>query len=780
MLTLVSLAALAAASPAPDLIVTKDNTPVMASCRIVIPPGTIIADTDGNGVIQISGSDITVEFADGSDLWGGPRPTGPDEGVWDTYQGIGVAIAPGSKNITLRRLRVHGYKVGVAATEVESLLVDAADLSDNFRQRLRSTPMAEDTTDWLYPHRNDNNEWATKWGAALSVRSGKNITVRNVLVRRGQNGIMFHRVTDSKVYDNDCSFLSGWGLAMFRSSRNTITRNAFDFCVRGHSEGVYNRGQDSAGILMFEQCSENLIAENSVTHGGDGVFGFAGVEALDAEGQANPAAYDHARKGCNDNLFLKNDLSYAPAHGLEMTFSFGNHIIGNRFVENAITGIWGGYSQGTVISGNDFIGNGAMAYGLERGGVNMEHASGNLIIRNRFTNNKAAVHLWWDAHGDFESRTWGKANYRALSGNVIAGNTITIDASHPFKGLREGQKLLGIHLRQDPPPAAGQPAEKFVSTVYAGNTIAIDPAVGVETDITPGIALDTGATIPAAETPKYEPLGNAKPIGARAHLAGRHNIIMSQWGPWDHTSPMFRTRSISGGEHIYELFGAPVVTVTLDQATSDEVQATVTPTPSTSSGQGATGQSHRISFAAKPGVSRYTATITSPSLPNWSRKVSGVVVGASWDVKAFAWAEATDPKEHLDQWRALASSDQAISAKVPTLRFDYAHGGPSNQPWGTGGAKDAAVKIGPDRFGMIATAKVRFPKGKWKFTTLSDDGVRVLANGKPVLENWTWHAPTTNEGILELAEAAEVELVVEHFEIDGFAVLHLDISPVDR
>ncbi len=755
-----SLAALTSPPPLADLVVTGDNTPVTASCRIVIPPGTIIADTDGNGVIQISGSNITVEFADRAELWGGPKPTGPDEGAWDAYQGIGVSIAPGSANVTLKRLRVHGFKVGIAATGTDGLVIDAGDFSDNFRQRLRSTPMAEDQSDWLYPHHNDRNEWATKWGAALSVRDSKGITVRNVLVRRGQNGILLHNVTESKVYDNDCSFLSGWGLGMFRSSRNTVTRNAFDFCVRGHSEGAYNRGQDSAGILMFEQCSENLVAENSVTHGGDGIFGFAGLEALNAEGVPNPAAYDHTRKGCNDNLFLKNDLSYAPAHGLEMTFSFGNHIIANRFAENAITGIWGGYSQGTIIADNDFVGNGGMAYGLERGGVNMEHASGNVIVKNRFINNRAAVHLWWDAHGDFEAKTWGKANYKALAGNVIAGNTITIDAGHPFKRVREGEKLVGVHLRQDAP-------EKFASTVYAGNLVTIDPAVGVETMVGEGIALDTGAAAPPAEMPAYQPLGNAKPVGARAALAGRQNIIMSQWGPWDHRAPMFRTRSLSGSEHVYELFGTTVPTITLDQNASDEVQVTVTPA--------GVGAGHRITFTAKAGgggVSRYAATIKAG---DWSKQVSGVLIGASWDVKVFAWSDASDPKEHLAEWRALANAETAFATKVGTLRFDYAHGGPRDQPWG----KEIGEKvIGSNRFGMIATAKVRFPKGKWKFTTLSDDGVRVLANGKPVLENWTWHAPTKNEGTLELAEATDVDLVVEHFEIDGFAVLHLDIAPI--
>src|SRR5687768_18079716 len=39
-----------------------------------------------------------------------------------------------------------------------------------------------------------------------------------------------------------------------------------------------SRGQDSAGILCFEQSSDNLFAENSATHGGDGFFGFRSEE----------------------------------------------------------------------------------------------------------------------------------------------------------------------------------------------------------------------------------------------------------------------------------------------------------------------------------------------------------------------------------------------------------------------------------------------------------------------------------------------------------------------
>jgi hypothetical protein len=61
--------------------------------------------------------------------------------------------------------------------------------------------------------------------------------------------------------------------------------------------------------------------------------------------------------------------------------------------------------------------------------------------------------------------------------------------------------------------------------------------------------------------------------------------------------------------------------------------------------------------------------------------------------------------------------------------------------------------------------------------TLSDDGVRVSVDDKPVIENWTWHGPTRDLGTLELAADKTVEIVVEHFQIDGYAVLEFSLSP---
>jgi len=40
-----------------------------------------------------------------------------------------------------------------------------------------------------------------------------------------------------------------------------------------------------------------------------------------------------------------------------------------------------------------------MSYGLDRGGINIEHGSSNQILRNTFINNRCGIHLWWDEDG---------------------------------------------------------------------------------------------------------------------------------------------------------------------------------------------------------------------------------------------------------------------------------------------------------------------------------------------------------------------------------------------
>lgn len=749
----------------PTVVVTRDDTVITRSCWIEIPPDTVIADKNGDGVLHVRADGVTVRFKAGSVLRGAPTGT-----PWDQLTGIGIRVN-GHRGVTVEDARVHGFKQGLVATRADNLVVAGGNYSDNYRQHLKSTPAAEDGDDWLFPHHNDQTKWREEYGGAVCIESSSHVTVRDIHVRRGQNGIILDRVNESSIYDNDCSFLSGWGLAMWRSSGNTISRNALDFCVRGHSEGVYNRGQDSAGILCFEQCNNNVFAENSVTHGGDCFFGFAGHEAIgetwmnqererlrketgkqEVDDLIHPPD-DLVKKlsplGCNRNLLVGNDFSYSPAHGIEMTFSEGNRFVRNRLVENAICGIWGGYSSDSLIAENEFTGNGGMAYGLERGAINMEHAAGNLIASNRFVNNKAAVHLWRNESALMKFPGVAGTE-RGVTDNAIIGNRFEINQDVRFGKLGRDEKLVVLQLRDSK-------GGHVTGNRYAGNEVRLTHPQAVEFAVAKGAEPATSAAPANYTIPAYRIAGKKHPVGARAHLRGRSQIIMDEWGPWDHESPLLRPTKTAPGEHTFELLGinAPL--------TATVLAGNVTPSVDS-------GETSRIRLQGNPGVSSYRVRL---SAGPFSRELSGTLIATDWGLKVFPWDTANDPRTNLTAWRALADGLAAMTASTPALDFPFGWGGPR-----TVKLSEQLTAQGPgnDHFGMIARTRMTLPAGRWRFTTQSDDGIRIRVNDTTVIENWTWHGPTTDQGTFVQPRSGEVEIVVEYFEIDGFATLRVDMA----
>jgi hypothetical protein len=717
------------ASNRPVITITSGNTIISQSCRIVIPPNTVIKDADGTGVIRIGASNIEIEFAQGSILRGSAADVRPDE-----YQGYGIRLN-GHAGVTIRGAHVSGYRCGIWATKANGLVLDSIDASDNWRAHLKSTSTAEDGSDWLFGHDNDGKEWLTKYAAAIYVEQSADATVRDSRVWHGQNALCLDRVMRSRVYDNDFSFNSGWGIALWRCEHNVISRNAVDFCVRGYSHGVYNRGQDSAGIFAFEQNNENVIAENSVTHGGDGFFGFAGREALGEVGRHSLAWYK--RRGNTDNLLVGNDFSYAPAHGIENTFSFSNKYLKNRIVGNAICGVWAGYSRATLIAGNDFEDNGEMGYGLERGGVNIDHGGDNYIVRNSFVKNKCGIHLWGGANPEFEKKAWAKANGYASTGSVIADNTFNgDDVAFHFRG--PGAVTIGPN-----------------KLLEVGRSIIDEAAYKV--------TRDEHLSVAPLEIPAYAVFGNKHPVGARPELRGRQNIIMTEWGPWDHVTPIVRLVKSTGGLATYEVLKAPPQSVRIE-ILGDNVRGAIEPVP------GKTDESRITVNAVQPGVSSYKLKVQVAGKP--LAEIKGTLLAARWQATFFKWSKDVDPRTNLEGYRKLARGDTAVSDQIDQLSFKYGMRGPSELGISE---KISAAKLGADHFGMVAQARLPLTKGTWQFDTLSDDGVRVSVDGKTVIENWTWHGPTRDTGKLTLDSDKTVEIVVEHFQIDGFAVLEFSL-----
>ncbi|MCE2882251.1 MAG: right-handed parallel beta-helix repeat-containing protein [Planctomycetaceae bacterium] len=723
----VALLLLGGAAQAADTVrVDRDDVEIRSSCTIevVIPS---IRDENANGVIRIVGRDDGERIV--VDLGGGKL--GDETIAPSARAGIGISIS--GRNVTLRNGRVVGFKVGVSASDCDGLVIEDLDTSDNYAQALLSKPWEENAADWLYPHRNDAGEWAAQHGAGVSVRNAKGVTLRRITNLRTQNGILLDRVADSAIYDNECSFLSGWGIAMWRSSGNKVCRNSLDFCVRGYSHGVYNRGQDSAGLLMFEQCSDNVVALNSMTHCGDGVFGFAGREALgESAAPAGSAADFHKGRGSNRNLFVGNDLSHSAAHGLEMTFSFGNRIIGNRFDDNAICGIWGGYSRDTIIAENTFSANGGAPYGAERGGINIEHGQRNTIVRNTFSDEPAGVRIWSDEDAGLRRLPWAAANGADAKDNVIAGNA--------FARNNTAIELVG---------ASG--------TAMSGNTFegCIEKLVAKDSPGTTESAPSTDVPTLASLQPMLDGLpGTRKAVGMRADLNGRDRIVMLDQGPFDWVKPVvvninrnqarpkFRIYGINEADSVSVIGnGQMFIGLEADKLTSEV--ATNTPGFLTH---------FNVQMIAKSRLSKGIG--------------KGVIVAAEWRTRVFNLdADGLQigkvPTEA--EFRARAA-EAPMTLVLKTMDFDFGMEGPEEA------IPDPNVEglgVGRERFGLATDARMAVRPGRWRMTVESDDGMRAYIDGRKVLDRWDVHTSAVDSYEFEVEEVKDMDFAFEYFEDSG-------------
>ena len=98
-----------------------------------------------------------------------------------------------------------------------------------------------------------------------------------------------------------------------------------------------------------------------------------------------------------------------------------------------------------------------------------------------------------------------------------------------------------------------------------------------------------------------------------------------------------------------------------------------------------------------------------------------------------------------------------------------------NFDWG-GGAP--AANVPADNFSVRWTRTVNLDQGRYRFTTSTDDGLRLWVNGRLLIDKWFDQSPTTYSAELDLP-GGPAEIRMEYYEGSGGASARLERTRVD-
>ena len=713
-------------------------------------------------ILTVRGTGITIDFQ-GSVLEGADPESDPDG-----YAGTAVFV-DGGERVTIKNAVIRGYKIAVHARNSTGLHLTRNDFSHNWKQRLWSLVEHESLIDWMSYHSNEKDEWL-RFGGAIYLVACNEAEIDHNTVRQGQNALMVTRSSGLSIWNNDFSFNSSLGIGLYRVSASRIMHNRIDWNVRGYSHGYYNRGQDSAGLLMYEQSSDNIVAYNSVTHGGDGLFLWAGQSTMDT-GQG----------GANDNLFYRNDFSHAPTNGIETTFS-RNYFIENRIEENW-HGVWGGYSWSSVFDGNRFSRNDEA--------IAIEHGQDNRIRNNVFDGDRKAIRLWAN---DSQDPDWGYPKNRDtrsrnvdISYNRFTGNDVALEIDDTVDLALRGNSFDKV-------------ATRLITTGITERLAFSIPGVSVLRDPSPLLP------IPA---PLDEGIDAMMADGARR---GREHIIVDEWGPYDFLSPKLwpqaplrgqvsqkpvpsqasnasmpvteRTpragnavawidpnrRFPLGGQGAYRADAAgPVALRVLGPAGAWKVSRVMGGTLSAPSG----AVPGEVTFTPRPGAAEWRVDLAYTGAEVVTPRGRRLAAGApsvfsfarfdpviAWTARWYAWPEAADPVTAPAAFRQVLDGTPAVAERV--ARLDFING--------------RALREGlpPDRVALVAEGRVTLPAGPagaYELVAISDDGVRVWVDGKLVIDRWTVHESAVDRAPVS---GGTHTVKVEYFEATGWAELRVE------
>jgi parallel beta-helix repeat protein len=403
------MSALGGSYAAPCVRPSRAGTQVQGEVRIC--PGRYrIADPGERGIIIAAASGTRI------DLTGVVLESG--DSVPRRFVGVGIA-SRGVDGVTISGGAIHGYRYGVQLEGGRAHRVTGADLSGSRTQSPRSTPAQPDAADRLDLMRPDS---FVPYGGGILLQGTVAATVTGVTARGAQNGIALLNARESYIADNDVAANSGWGIHLWRSSRNIIARNRVDHTRRCESQ-VPPGDCGAAAVLLRDASDSNTIVDNDLTASSLGLL-LAGERR-----NVRPSI---------GNLVYRNDASTALRTGFTAAYGWSNTFLDNR-ADSAAIGFRLDHSGGTIVQRNTVI-------GARNAGIVSDHGADNAFLGNVLIGGTVGIKVGAPEQGGEPSRRYridDNVLARLEQGVVVERTTRVQLRGNLFDGVGDGLVLDG-------------------------------------------------------------------------------------------------------------------------------------------------------------------------------------------------------------------------------------------------------------------------------------------------------------------------------------------------
>ncbi|HEX6105300.1 MAG TPA: NosD domain-containing protein [Gemmatimonadales bacterium] len=388
---------------APCVRPSRAGTQVQGEVRIC--PGRYrIADPSERGVIIAASSGTRI------DLTGVVLESG--DSLPDRFLGVGIA-SRGVDRVAILGGSVRGYRFGIRLEGGRGHAVTGGDLSGN-----RARPPSPADTTRRIELTGPDAFLAEGGGLVLLRTTGASVT--GVTARGAATGIGLIESRESYVADNDVGGNAAWGVHLWRSSRNVLTRNRADHTGRC----VPDVACGAAAILVREGSDSNTITENDLTWSGTGLL---------VTGQSP------ITRASIGNLIYRNDASRATGPGFAAAYLWSLTLLENR-ADSAHQGIRLDHVTGALLRGNVVI-------GAREAAVAAEHGRDNVIEGNVLVDAPVGIRI-----GAPRARGAGSVGYR-VDDNMLGGTErgIVLQATtgsrvrgNIFDGVGDGLIVDGV------------------------------------------------------------------------------------------------------------------------------------------------------------------------------------------------------------------------------------------------------------------------------------------------------------------------------------------------